>query len=231
MTGKLSGNALKIIAAVSMLLDHAGLMLFPRAMVFRILGRLAFPIYAFMIAEGCRYTRNKLRYFLNVFVLAAACQIVYFFFDGSMYLSILMTFSLSILMIYALQAFQRALAGQDTGKKWITGLVFLTCVAAVYGLNQIFEIDYGFWGCMAPVFASLNWSKTEDSHPVRVGLLGVGLLFLMGNAWGIQGYCLLALPLLLAYSGKRGKWNMKYFFYIFYPAHLVILEGIALLMA
>ena len=38
------------------------------------------------------------------------------------------------------------------------------------------------------------------------------------------------LPLLLAYSGKRGKWNLKYFFYIFYPVHLVILEGIALLL-
>ena len=42
---------------------------------------------------------------------------------------------------------------------------------------------------------------------------------------------LLALPLLMLYSGRRGKWNMKYFFYIFYPAHLAILQGIAWLLA
>lgn len=231
MAGMLSGNTLKIIAAISMLLDHAGLMLFPKVILFRILGRLAFPIYAFMIAEGCRYTRSKLRYFLNVFVLAAVCQIVYYIVDGSLYFSILVTFSLSILMIYALQAFQHALEGADIGKKWISGLVFLASVAAVYGLNRAFEIDYGFWGCMVPVFVSLDPGNGENSHRIRVGLLGLGLLFLMGNQWGIQGYCLLTLPLLLAYSGKRGKGNMKYFFYIFYPAHLVILEGIVLLMA
>jgi hypothetical protein len=47
----------------------------------------------------------------------------------------------------------------------------------------------------------------------------------------IQSWCLLALPLLLCYSGKRGRRKMKYFFYIFYPAHLVLLEGIALLIS
>lgn len=70
--GILNGNHLKLIAAFTMLLDHAGILLFPRVTLFRILGRLAYPIYAYMIAEGCRYTRNKLRYFLMVFGLGAA---------------------------------------------------------------------------------------------------------------------------------------------------------------
>ena len=67
----LSGNALKIIAAVAMTIDHVGLMFFPQLKVLRIIGRIALPIFAFMIAEGCRYTRNKLRYFLTVFLLAS----------------------------------------------------------------------------------------------------------------------------------------------------------------
>ena len=71
--GFLNGNALKYIAALTMLIDHAGLLLFPRNILFRIIGRLAFPIFAFMIAEGCRYTRNKLKYFLSVFILGFAC--------------------------------------------------------------------------------------------------------------------------------------------------------------
>ena len=54
----LTGNMLKLLAAFSMLLDHAGLLFFPSEMGFRIAGRLAFPIFAFMIAEGCKYTRS-----------------------------------------------------------------------------------------------------------------------------------------------------------------------------
>ena len=66
----LSGNALKLIAAVSMLLDHIGLLFFPSYGIFRIFGRLALPIFAFMIAESAKYTRNKKRHFFTMFSLA-----------------------------------------------------------------------------------------------------------------------------------------------------------------
>ena len=88
----LSGNALKLIAAAAMVIDHAALMFFPGNDFLRILGRLAFPIFAFMIAEGSKYTRNKARYLGQLFALAVACQIVYFLVDGSLYLSVLFTF-------------------------------------------------------------------------------------------------------------------------------------------
>ena len=67
----LNGNTLKIIAAIAMLCDHVGLMFFPQVSIFRIIGRLAFPIFAFMIAEGAHYTKRKARYFLTIFSLAA----------------------------------------------------------------------------------------------------------------------------------------------------------------
>ena len=57
----LSGNALKIIGAITMLIDHMGVVLFPGIAILRIIGRISFPIFAFMIAEGCRYTKNKLK--------------------------------------------------------------------------------------------------------------------------------------------------------------------------
>lgn len=216
----LSGNALKILAAIFMTIDHIGVILFPQSAILRILGRLALPIFAFMIAEGCKYTRNRRKYFGMVFGLGAVCQVVYYLFDGSMYLSILITFSLSILTIYALQYLKEK-------NTTLSGVIFLCTVFAVWLLNLIFTIDYGFWGCMLPVFAALPHGTKYDSKNVSITLLGLGLLSLALSVGGIQIFSLLALPLLYCYSGKRGTWNLKYFFYIFYPVHLVVLQGIA----
>ena len=236
----LSGNSLKIIAAVAMLFDHVGLLFFPNVTLFRIIGRLAFPIFAFMIAEGARYTKNKLRYFLSIFLLALVCQIVYYVFDESLYMCVLVTFSLSILVLYALDFAKKTLFadGISAIRKTIAVLIFLFSIASVYVLNLVFEIDYGFWGCMLPVFAGLFHlpQKAEkriplllDSIPARVLTMGIGLVPLALEIGWVQPYSFFALLILFLYSGKRGKRKMKYFFYIFYPLHLALLEGIYLL--
>jgi hypothetical protein len=71
--------------------------------------------------------------------------------------------------------------------------------------------------------------KKLDNNFVSVLALGIGLLPLINEVGFVQKYSLLALVPLLLYSGKRGKLRMKYFFYIFYPLHLVVLEGIYIL--
>lgn len=219
----LSGNALKLLAALFMTIDHVGVLLLPHVIVLRILGRLALPIFAYMIAEGCRYTRNRLRYFGSVFALGVLCQIVYYLADRSLYFSILITFSLSIATIYALQDWK----DQKTTR---SALVFFGAVAGVYALNRVFVIDYGFWGCMLPVFAAAFQKTAWDRPWVNLGMLGLGLLVLAADLGQIQYYALPALPLLACYNGRRGRWKLKYFFYLFYPIHLVLLQGIALLL-
>lgn len=229
----LSGNMLKIIAAISMLIDHVGVMLFPELKVFRIIGRLSFPIFAFMIAEGCRYTRNRLRYFLMIFCLAAVCQIVYYVYDRDLYMCVLVTFALSILVICPMQNCKSAERGAE---KCLWALVTAAAAAGVWLLNQRLTIDYGFWGCMLPVFASAFQGRGKgaesplDRKEVHVLAMGVGLLLLAADSGGIQAWSLLALPLLMAYSGRVGKWRMKYFFYVFYPVHLAVLQAVALLL-
>lgn len=220
----MTGNTLKIIAAIAMLIDHVGLMFFPENALFRIIGRLAFPIFAFMIAEGCKYTRSRLRYFLQLFGLALGCQIVYFIADGSMYLSVLFTFSLAVLTIFALQYCK----AKPTA---LPLLLFITTVVAVYVLNQLLDIDYGFFGCMLPVFAAAFHSTRFDKPLLNILMLALGLLLLWISLGGLQLYALAAVPLLLCYSGRRGKIKMKYFFYIFYPAHLALLQVILWLTA
>lgn len=222
--GILSGNILKIIAAVCMLIDHVGALLFPEVRILRIIGRIAFPIFAYMIAEGCRYTRNKRRYFLTIFIFATVCQIVYYAFSRRMYFSILFTFSLAIVMIFMLQHLK-------TKKNASSALLFILTVAMVYLLNEKVTIDYGFWGCMTPVFASAAQDvKKTHNHMTCVLTMTLCLIILARLNGGSQPYSMLSVPLLLLYSGKRGKLNMKYFFYIFYPVHLVILHGIAMLI-
>ena len=218
----LTGNQLKLIAAVAMLLDHAGLLLFPHMKLLRILGRLAYPIFAYMIAEGCRYTRNKLRYFLLLFGLGAACQLVYYFFSGDTYLNILLTFSASVLLIYALQAAWES-------KKALWSAVFAAGVLAAAGLDMLATIDYGFWGIMVPVMVSFAHVR-KFPRWAEVAILGLGLILLGAEYGAQQYYALLSLPLLLRYSGRRGKGNRKYFFYVFYPLHLMLLQGIAMLI-
>ena len=238
----INANTLKIIAAILMVVDHVGVMFFPGVMIYRYLGRLSMPIFAFMISEGCRYTKNKTKYFLQIFILAALCQIVYAIVSpANLYFSILCTFSLSILVVYALNHLKKCMleSGVSLKKKIVAITIFILVVALVSVINHLFVVDYGFWGCMLPAFASLfdfrginnqNVQKL-DNLTIRVLTFGVGLLVrvLTLKSFSFVGYSLLSIILLLAYNGKRGKYKMKNFFYIFYPAHLVVLEGILIL--
>ncbi|MBO5212411.1 MAG: hypothetical protein J6B60_02605 [Clostridia bacterium] len=241
--GILSGNALKFMAAFFMLIDHIGVMLVD-SIVLRAIGRLALPIFSYMISEGCKYTKNKLRYFLSVFSLAAICQLAYFFFANDTSMCILVTFSISILTVYALDFLKNAIFAFEKSalKICIGAFLFALAIAGAIILNRFLVIEYKFWGCMLPVAVSLFHTPKEnapdifkilDTVPFKVLILGICLIFVTITARlgaKIQCFSFLALPLLLLYSGKRGKLRTKYFFYIFYPLHLVVLEGISMII-
>ncbi len=238
----LSANALKLIAATSMLLDHVGLLLYPDIEILRILGRLAFPLFAYMIAEGCHYTKNRLRYLLVILILGTTFQIIYFLATRDPLLGTLLTFSFSIVTIYALQLWKHCLCTPKYSRAiaLLSALPFLCTVFALYLLNRRVAVDYGFFGCMLPVFASLfrcpknhtgRILRTLDRPLVHLLSFSLGLLCLITDiSMSHQPYALLAVPILLFYSGRRGKRSMKYFFYIFYPVHLLILQVLAWLL-
>ena len=219
----LSGNALKILAAVTMTIDHIGMLFFPTQMLWRMIGRLAMPIFAFMIAEGCHYTRSKLRYFLMVLGLGVLCQTVYVVVANDWYLCMPISFAMSILLCWALELTMKK-------RSLLYGAALALGIAGVYLLTERMRLDYGFWGCMLAVFSYLPRVVKPQDRGLPVLFLGIGLVLLSCHSSVWQWYSLLALPVLLLYSGKRGKWKMKYFFYIFYPAHLAILQGLAWLI-
>lgn len=223
----LTNNQLKLIALVSMTMDHIGVVLFPQAQWLRIVGRLALPIFAYMIAEGCRHTRSMGKYLLSMAALALVCQSVnYVAMNKSLYQSILVTFSLSIALIWLLQTAQK-----EASPLWIA--VGATGVAVVYFLCQIlpgllpgtdYYVDYGFIGVLIPVLVYMGKKKDQQLIFLTLGL--AALSYSLGQ---IQWYCLLAVPLLAVYNGGRGKWRLKWLFYIYYPAHLVAIYGLSLL--
>ena len=224
--GFLSGNMLKIIGAIFMLIDHIGMFL-PEYRILRIIGRLSFPIFAFKIAEGARYTKNKTKYFLLIFLLGVLCQIVTYIYNKSLYMCILITFSISIILIFAYERLKKHVCDKSVPHaekvRWI--MLFSVLVLGVYFINNHVQIDYGFWGCMLPLVISLpNGIEGLDTLRTRIIMLFLGLVPVCASLNGIQWYSLLSVFILMMYSGERGKYKMKYFFYVFYPVHLALLQ-------
>lgn len=224
----LTNNQLKIIAMVSMLFDHVGKELLPQYPILQIIGRLAFPIFAYMIAEGCFYTKNKIKYFLTIFILGTGCQIVYTVAEHSFYQNVLITFSLSIALIFSLENFR-------IKKEKLSGIILFFTVLIVSILTIVlpllleeygFQIDYGIYGVLLPV-AVFNGKDKE-----RKLVYTTGVLALLAHSFGggIQWFSLLSVPILALYNQKRGKYNIKPLFYIFYPAHLVVIYLISLVL-
>ena len=204
MKALLNNNQLKIIALLAMTIDHIGVQLFPDVTILRIIGRLAFPIFAYMIAEGAKYTKNRKKYLFTILFTALICQSVYYFVQRSTDQCILVTFSLSIILIYAL----------DCKKIFISALALFAC----FFITNIVNVDYGFVGVTVPVFIYLAKHKTEKLVAATISL--ILLSFVQG---GIQWFSLSAIPLLALYNNERGKLNLKYLFYIYYPLHLAVI--------
>lgn len=221
----LTGNQLKLIAMVAMTLDHVGMILLPQLLWLRIVGRLAMPIYAFFIAEGCRYTRSMPKYLRSVAAMALLCQAVSFLAAGSLYQCILVTFTMSIGLILLLQKAQKA-------KSPLWWLLFAAALAAVWFLTQAlpallpgtdYAVDYDFLGVILPVIIWLM-----PTMPWQL-LAAAGVLMLMGITNWVQLFALGSVVLLALYNGQRGKHNIKQLFYWYYPAHLGILHLLAMM--
>lgn len=248
----LSINQIKVIAAVSMLIDHVGYFIFPKVTLLRVIGRLAFPLFAFCIAEGCRYTRNRLRYWLQMVICAVVFQVVAIFSVGGfdaflggnalslVPINIFGTFSVGILICYLFDAVK--------SKKGLGFILFLLVVFVVYAVSRYVEFDYGFVGTLVPLSAFVFDQKQEKTDEPRLDLepkvpasnvgkwakflcFTLALLTLSSTCgWNVQYYCLFAVPILSLYGGHYGSKKYKYWFYVFYPVHLILIYAVNFLI-
>lgn len=217
----LTGNMLKLLAMLTMTIDHIGVILLPQYRILRIIGRLAMPIYAFMIAEGCHYTHDRRAYLLRLLGLALLCQVVYAAVDRSLYQCILVTFSLSVGLICAVgNARKKKTPGSILAAVGLAAAVYFLC-EKMSSFVPGFHVDYGFWGVMLPVIVYFGGRN--------IGAFTLGTLLLCLSYGHTQWWAMLTVPLLALYNGQRGKLRLGRLFYLYYPAHLVVLYGLSYL--
>lgn len=227
----LDGGTLKLMAAALMLIDHVGAILLPETVILRCIGRLAFPVFAFFIAEGYAHTRSFGRYLLRMAIWAAVSEIPFNLENGAVFdparQNVLFTFCLALLTLRGLEAL-----GRERGfGRWAgCGLV----LAAGFAAGELLRTDYGGWGVVTVALLYL----CRDGKYAKLWLLlamaavnglGMGSLTVpvFGGEMPIQIFAVAALPVIWLYNGRPGvNRHWRWVFYAFYPAHLLVLEGI-----
>ena len=224
---RLNGNQLKLIAVVSMLVDHVAFSFIGNGSylywVMRALGRIAFPIYAFLLVEGFCHTRNLQKYAVRLLICAVISEIPYNYMISGNFLyagmqNIFWTLLLGLLMMQCQKQAVIRCPG-TVGKQLQLVVIVMFCAIA-----WMFKVDYDFRGIM--LIGLLCWFYGDLTQMCIVGLIWMVVTMGSLNMVGLlltAGYAA-AFFLIRHYDGTRGAWNGKAFFYAFYPVHLLILD-------
>ena len=233
---------LKIIAVTTMFIDHiaaiVGLDYFSALqldwlyIVMRSIGRISFPIFAFFVAEGWQHTKNKTKYFLYILIFAIISQPIYYFAlnEQLFELNILFTFCISILLFVIVDNIK-----QYKSLTFIYICSIFAILMVVFMLDAMgITISYGVYGVLLPLIFYILYNSNFPYHKlilwiiVAIAMILHWLIFYLVNpTCDILSFytlfALLSIPVLLLYNGQKGKHSLKWFFYIFYPTHLLII--------
>ena len=245
----ISSAVLKNIAVVTMLIDHIGAVIVTRFLIqnglytamvnqeaydawmlqngglykiymaMRILGRLAFPIYCFLLVEGFQKTHDVKKYLGRMFLFALLSEVP---FDLALsgrawypaYQNVFFTLLLGLLVIAGLRLVEQHLPGTQVGKRFLRIVLSAVIILAGCALALVFQTDYNFKGILAITVLYLF------RHRKKTQMLAGVVVFLLMD--GLEIFAAFAFLLIWFYNGSRGKQN-KYFFYFFYPVHLLLL--------
>ncbi len=244
----LSAFALKIIAIVSMLIDHVGAVLLPNVIELRYIGRLAFPIFCFLIAEGYAHTKSAPKYLSRLGLFAIISEIPFnLAFSGELLsfsrCNVFVTLFLGLLSVMLFDAVLK----WDGLSGFVSHLIALVPVVSLAASADYLGCDYGKYGVVLIfifhifrehrfaallVFAIstiLKYDIIAANHNA-----GTYLFEASDRKWyfveSTQMYCILAALPIALYNGKRGYGGCKWLFYVFYPAHLMLIWLISVLL-
>lgn len=201
---------LKMIAIICMVIDHVGFLFFPNEIIFRKIGRIAFPIFCFLIVEGFHHTKSQLSYLGRLLLFAILSEIPFdLAFYGTMadfqHQNVFITLALGLLSIFCLE--------ERNIKPIYTLPLILIWVIAYFC-----HCDYGLGG----VLLICVFYFTRETPWVRLFLCGLLLYLFFGQ---LELYALIAMVPITLYNGKKGP-SVQLFFYFFYPLHLLVLYAL-----
>ena len=218
MTGvtKQQSNYIKIMAILSMFIDHVGVIFFPQQVIFRIIGRIAFPLFAYQIGVGFTHTRNEKKYFLRLLLFGAAIQLFYMLVapitgEYPWNLNIFFTLALGVAAIFSYE------------RKWYILFLCMIIMPSVLTLTNSINVDYGTYGILL-IF--IMYAQKDDFRKLALYTTGLTFAFCFVVGSYIQVYCVAAL-LFIVKPFSLKAYIPSSVFYIFYPLHLAILYGIS----
>lgn len=235
--------SLHIMAMIFMLCDHLWATVIPGNDWLTCIGRLTFPIFAFLIVEGYFHTHDLKKYVSRLFLFALISEIPFNLVMGSslfypIHQNVLWTFLLGIWLIHLNEK------AKETSKVFVRILVGIGTVVLAYVLGLLMMVDYYHAGVlMVLVFYFFRGREWWNYIGQMVLLYYINVEMLSGFAYEInifgeihylvrQGFALLALIPIWLYRGKEGYKSkaLQYLYYGFYPAHLLILWLVRLMM-
>jgi len=219
----MNSSQLKWIAIITMTCDHLGFYLFPEGsliqLVLRSLGRIAFPLFAFFIAEGFVHTHDIKKYFLRLFVFALVIEVFFFGFYLFTDINYMITENIFWTLLLGLLALMMI-----STNKWY----YITIALSFIFLSYFLRIPYGGFGvALIILFGTIKNRLQQLLYVALFTYLYIGLMN-VENGW-VQWFGILAFLPLFFYNGKLGKMN-KYFFYVYYPAHIIVIVSISMFL-
>jgi hypothetical protein len=195
----------------------------------RAVGRIAFPLYCFLLVEGFFHTRHVFRYAGRLFLFALISEIpfdlavggnCFVWSDSNVFFTLLLGLCAMIAVSYTERFFTRPPAVRRSVRVFLgTAAVLAECAAACLAADLLGS-DYGAFG--VAVILMFRFFRRN-----RVLACAAGVMMLIrSNFFSIASFSTAALPFVYCYSGEKGV-SMKYFFYAFYPAHLLLLTFVA----
>ena len=226
----LSREGLRRIAACTMLVDHIGATLFPGVLWLRCVGRLAFPIFAFFLGEGFRFTHSRRQYLLRLVLFALLSELP---FNQMVYGRWIAPSGQNVLWTLALGLCAIACVQRAPSEPGLNSLFWYSAAAGCCLLGQLLRTDYGAFG----VLLCLLFYCTRGL-PGRFWICGgifllmcyaFQFVFLPGIPIPLEALALPAFPLLATYHGRRSHRQIpiRYAFYWFYPLHMLLLGLLA----
>ena len=215
---------LKILAIITMTIDHIGAIIYPNIDAFRIIGRISFPIFCFLLVEGFKHTHNRFRYFIRLLLFAIITQPIYDYAFNNHELNILFTFSLSFLLLSSIEFIKKIINKYNKGiENYLYKTISYLLIYIIFLiLSIILNVDYQALGISLVLIFYL-------SPNILLSLLLYLIIAITLDVNNIQLYSLIAFIFIYFYNGKKGK-DIKYFFYLYYPLHLLLLKGLSILL-